>query len=187
MIIFLLLFSQYFGQNKIQYRDFDFSILKSEHFQIYFYPGEEPLADFAKVTLEQAYEEYVDLLKTKIDFKIPVIIYASPNEFAQTNVTLELIEESVGGFTEIFKNRIVVPFSGSYKEFHHVLRHELVHVFQFQIFLKSSISSILTTRILQTIPLWIIEGMAEYLSVGWNTEADIYLKDLLLSGKLIPL
>ncbi|HIE05620.1 MAG TPA: hypothetical protein EYP58_02355, partial [bacterium (Candidatus Stahlbacteria)] len=187
MIIFLLLFSQYFGQNKIQYRDFDFSVLTTDHFQIYFYPGEEPLADFAKVTLEDAYDEYVELLKTKINFKIPVIIYASPNEFAQTNVTLELIEESVGGFTEMFKNRVVVPFTGSYQEFRHVLRHELVHVFQFQIFLKSAVSSILTTEAFSSIPLWVIEGMAEYLSVGWTPEADIYLKDLLLSDKLIGL
>ncbi|RKX71040.1 hypothetical protein DRP53_02880 [candidate division WOR-3 bacterium] len=187
MIILLFLFSQYFGQNKIQYRDFDFSILKGEHFEIYFYPGEEPLADFAEMTLEEAYEEYAALLNVQVDFKIPVIIYASPNEFAQTNVTLELIEESVGGFTEMFKNRVVVPFTGSYREFRHVLRHELVHVFQFQIFRRTSVSSILSTEIFQTIPLWIIEGMAEYLSVGWDTEADIYLKDLMLSEKLIPL
>ena len=30
--------AQYFGRNKVQYRDFDFQVLKTEHFDIYFYP-----------------------------------------------------------------------------------------------------------------------------------------------------
>ncbi|MBI2186443.1 MAG: hypothetical protein HYU37_04885 [Acidobacteria bacterium] len=30
--------AQYFGQNKVQYHTFKFEVLKTEHFDIYFYP-----------------------------------------------------------------------------------------------------------------------------------------------------
>ena len=33
--------AQYFGRNKVQYDTFDFRILKTEHFDIYYYPEEE--------------------------------------------------------------------------------------------------------------------------------------------------
>ena len=33
--------AQYFGQNKVQYEKFDFKVLKTEHFDIYYYPEEE--------------------------------------------------------------------------------------------------------------------------------------------------
>ena len=32
--------AQYFGQNKVQYKKLDFKVLKTEHFDIYFYPAE---------------------------------------------------------------------------------------------------------------------------------------------------
>ena len=36
--------AQYFGRNKVQYESFDFRVLKTEHFDIYFYPPEEEAA-----------------------------------------------------------------------------------------------------------------------------------------------
>ncbi len=186
-LLLLFLVSQYFGQNKIQYKDFDFSVLKTEHFAIYFYEGEEQLAAFARTVLEETYLRLKEDLATDITFEIPVIIYNSPNEFSQTNVTLELIEESVGGFTEIFKNRVVVPFDGSYESFRHVLAHELTHVFEFSIFFGARMQAILSSDLLYNIPLWVFEGLAEYESLEWDVETDIFLRDLTISQNLIPL
>ena len=33
--------AQYFGRNKVQYEQFDFKVLSTEHFDIYYYPEEE--------------------------------------------------------------------------------------------------------------------------------------------------
>ncbi len=183
----VLLFNDYYGQNKIQYRDFDFKILSTEHFDIYFYDGGEAIASFAQDVLEDGYAQLNKDFGITIDFRIPVILYNSPNHFSQTNVTLELIEESVGGFTEILKNRMVIPFTGDYEELRHVLVHELTHVFQFVIFFPSKLEAILTGDFLYSIPLWVMEGSAEFLSQGWNLEADIYMRDLVMNNKAIPL
>ncbi len=186
-ILGLLLFSQYFGQNKIQYRDFDYQIITSEHFDIYFYPGGEELATFAEQILEDGYEMLSAELGIEAEFRIPVILYNSPNDFSQTNVTLQLIEEAVGGFTEILKNRMVIPFTGDYEDFRHVLVHELTHVFQFVIFFPSRLEAIFSGDIFYSIPLWAMEGQSEFMSLEWDLETDIIMRDLIMNNKVIPL
>lgn len=186
-IICLIFFCQYFGQNKIQYEDYHFKVLSTEHFNIYFHEGGEDLADFAEEILEDGYEMLGEDLGIDVDFTIPVIIYNSPNDFAQTNVTLQLIEESVGGFTEIMKNRMVVPFTGDYEEFRHVLVHELTHVFQFVIFFPSKMEALFAGDIFYSIPLWVMEGHAEFESLNWDLATDIFMRDLVMYNNIVPL
>lgn len=186
-IISLVLFTQYFGQNKIQYKDYNYKILETEHFNIYFHSGGEDLAAFAEEVLEDGYEMISDDLGIEVDFTIPVILYNSPNDFSQTNVTLELIEEAVGGFTELLKNRMVIPFPGDYEEFRHVLVHELTHVFQFVIFFPTKMEALFAGDIFYSIPLWVMEGHCEYQSLGWDFGADIFMRDLVMSNNIVPL
>ncbi|GAG87790.1 unnamed protein product, partial [marine sediment metagenome] len=171
LIFNLVIFSQYFGQNKVQYKDFNFKIIDTEHFDIYFYQGGDEIAAFAEQVLEDGYEVLSEDLGVQIDFRIPVILYNSPNDFSQTNVTLALIEESVGGFTELLKNRVVIPFTGDYEDFRHVLVHELTHVFQFVIFFPSRLEAVFSGDIFYSVPLWVMEGHCEFSSLGWDMEA----------------
>jgi Tol biopolymer transport system component len=187
MIFGLMIFTQYFGQNKIQYKDFDFRVLSTEHFDIHFYQGCDDLAAFAEVVLEDGYAMLSEDLAIAVDFKIPVVLYNSPNDFSQTNIILELIEESTGGFSEILKNRMVVPFTGDYEAFRQVLVHELTHVFQFAIFFPSRLEAIFSGDILYSIPLWVFEGHCEFMSRGWDVDTDIFIKDLVVNNRLIPI
>lgn len=180
----------YFGKNKVQYKGFDFARYETPHFQIYFYSGGEPLAEFAGQVCEAHWarlKEEMGLAPGETGSKIPLIIYNSPLEFAQTNVILEIIEESVGGFAELFKNRMVVPFTGSYSELRHVLEHELTHIFQFQLFYKDRLASLLTLIPTFRVPLWVMEGMAEFCSRGWDAEADGFMRDLVINNRLVPI
>ena len=138
-IFFVLIFSVfaaseckaqfYFGKNKVQYTDFQWQVMETDHFRIYFYIEEEELARIAAKIAEDSYLILASRFKQEVYSPIPLIIYSSPNYFSQTNVTASFIPESVGGFTEFLKGRVVVPFHGSYPDFEHVIRHELVHVF----------------------------------------------------------
>ncbi|MEW5994013.1 MAG: hypothetical protein AB1744_06420, partial [Candidatus Zixiibacteriota bacterium] len=121
----------YFGKNKVQYTRFNWQVMTTEHFRIFFYEDETLLAEIAAGLAEDAYRELAARFNHEIPEKTPVIIYSSPNYFAQTNVVPGLLPESVAGFTEFMKGRVVVPFHGSYYDFHHVIKHELVHVFTF--------------------------------------------------------
>ncbi|MDI6840727.1 MAG: BamA/TamA family outer membrane protein [bacterium] len=179
-------YSQYweFGQNKVQYRDFNWKVIETKEFSIIYYEGGERIAKFAKTILLDAYKLLSQTLSHTPQEPIPVIIYNSHNDFEQTNVTLSLIDEATGGFTEVFKNRVVVPFNGSYEDFRRVLVHELTHAFQFSI---SRGTGIIPRISLLNIPLWFVEGMAEYLSLGWDAESDMIIRDALYYDKIKPI
>ena len=50
----------------------------------------------------------------------PIILYASHSDFQQTNAT-EVGGEGTGGVTDFARNRAVMPFTGAYADFEHVL------------------------------------------------------------------
>lgn len=175
----------YFGKNKVQYTNFDWHVMETEHFRIFFYLDEEELAKIAARIAEDGYRDLASKFKHEVYRKIPLIIYSSPNYFTQTNVIPSLLPESVAGFTEFLKGRVVVPFHGSYYDFAHVIRHELVHVFTISK-LEWVISKQRLVRMASP-PLWFIEGIAEYWSTEWDSEADMILKDMVLSGKLFSI
>jgi Tol biopolymer transport system component len=173
----------YFGQNKVQYRDFDWYYIQTKNFDIYFYSGEDSLAVFAADVLENAYNEVKKELSYTLMKRVPIIVYASHNEFQQTNVISQIIPEGVGGFTEIFQNRIVIPFTGSYEDFRHVLHHELTHAVVFDLLYGNALKSIFSREALFSPPLWFAEGYAEYSSRnGWDLEADMFVRDAITEG-----
>ncbi len=174
-----------FGKNKIQYRKFHWQIAETPHFRLFYYEGGERLVTFAASVLESTYTRYSHQLDHEIRHKTPVILYNAHKDFQQTNVILSDIEEGVGGFTEQLKRRVVVPFTGSYPEFAHVLAHELVHVFQYDIWFQNLQNPLALATSLR-IPLWVIEGSAEYFSEGWSPEAEAYIRDQVFNDQLVP-
>ena len=175
--------AQYFGQNKVQYRNLKFSILQTEHFDIYYHDGERLAAMDAARMAERGYARLSRVLNHQYRERQPVIVYASHTEFQQNNVTD--IGEGTGGVTEPFRHRILLPFTGSYADFDHVLQHEMVHQFQFDIFARGRIGGGIQRLVSINPPLWLMEGMAEYLSLGPVTaETAMWLRDAALEGRL---
>ena len=99
------------------------------------------------------------------------MLYASHAQFTQTNVVPNRLGDGIGGVTEHEKGRVVLPFAAGLGETDHVLGHELVHAFQRDILKRVGPP-------MSTLPLWFIEGMAEYLSVGTiDTNTAMWLRD----------
>src|SRR5436190_6062818 len=125
--------AQYFGRNKVQYRTFDFTILKTAHFDLYYYPEEADAAQLASRLAERWYARLSRFFTHELRGRQVIILYASSTQFRQTNAVEEVIGEGTGGLTEAVRRRIVLPMSGSLADTDHVLGHELVHAFQFDI------------------------------------------------------
>lgn len=175
----------YFGKNKVQYQPFDWKVLATQHFRIYFNDQESDLAEIAAAAAEESYDLLADKFNHHIFRKIPLIIYSAPTFFTQTNVTPTLLPESVAGFTEFFKGRMVVPFNGSIADFQRVIRHELVHVFTFD-----KIPAVMSQHRKLSLygpPLWFTEGLSEFWSREWDSEADMVMADMALEGNLRPI
>ena len=123
--------AQYFGRNKVQYRTFDFQILKTEHFDLYYYPEEAEAAAIVARMAERWNDRLSRFFGHELRGRQPLILYAVGAHFRQTNAVEGLIGEATGGVTEALKRRVVLPMSGSLADTDHVLGHELVHAFQF--------------------------------------------------------
>ena len=174
-----------FGRNKVQYTNFEWKVLQTEHFDIYYYTEMKELAERGAHYAEESYRIHEQRFNHNINGKIPLVFYSSHLHFEQTNTTSGFIPEGVGGFFEFVKGRVVIPFDGSMQRFQHVIRHELVHVF-----MNSKINRILLDhRVSQdrTPPLWFTEGLAEYWSTNWDTQADMVMRDAVLNNYVVPL
>src|SRR5687768_15189194 len=176
--------AQYFGRNKVQYRNFDFEIVRTQHFDIYYYEQErEAVMDAARMA-ERSYARLSKILQHEFRDRKPIILYASHSDFQQTNALSDFIDESTGGVTEALKSRVILPFTGSYADFDHVLTHELVHAFQFDVIFRRGVLNE-ANPFAGRLPLWFMEGMAEYLSIGRIDPLTIsWLRDATLNGYL---
>ena len=169
--------AQYFGRNKVEYEDFDFRILATEHFDVYYYSQEEPAARLAARLAERWYARLSKVLNHTFDRRQPLVLYGSQAEFTQTNVVSGMLSDSIGGVTESSKRRIVMPFAPTLAETDRVIGHELVHAFQFDIARSHGRDT--------SQPLWFIEGMAEYLAKGPLTGGStLWVRDAVLTGRL---
>ena len=157
--------AQYFGRNKVQYERFDFKILATEHFDIYYYPEEEAAVRLAARMAERWHARLTRLLQHELSGRQPLILYAAHPHFQQTNILGE-IGEGTGGVTESNRRRVILPFAGGLAETDHVLGHELVHAFQYDIASGTDSRGRRIGPGIEALPLWFIEGMAEYLALG---------------------
>ncbi len=183
-------YAQYFsfGKNRVQYKNFDWRFIQSDHFDVYYYQSKNyDLATFTAVTLEASLRQLQEDFNHQIADRIQVIIYDSHNDFSQTNVVqLPSNVEGIGGVTDAFKNRITMPFEGDYAKFRSTLHHELVHAVMNDMYYGGNVQSRLTGEALQ-IPLWLSEGLAEYASLGWDTNTDMYIRDATINDYIPPI
>jgi Tol biopolymer transport system component len=171
---------EYFGRNKVQYETFNWRILKSEHFDNFFYPPESLVVSDAGRMAERWYARHSDTFRHAFDRK-SLIFYADQPDFEQTNVIGEQLEEGTGGVTESNRTRVIMPFTGIYAENDHVLGHELVHVFQYNIAEGTPGGGLMR---LDGLPGWLIEGMAEYFSIGREDPLTaMWMRDAVMRNK----
>ncbi|MGM0546262.1 MAG: peptidase MA family metallohydrolase [Bacteroidota bacterium] len=177
-----------FGKNRVQYKDFDWRYIQSDHFDVFYYETKNyDLANFTAYTMESSLKQLSEDFDHEIADRIQVIIYDSHNDFSQTNVVpLPVDAEGIGGVTDAYKNRVTMPFNGNYAEFRSTLHHELEHAVINDMFYGGNVQSRLSSDALQ-IPLWYNEGMAEYTSLGWDTNTDMWIRDAIINNYLPPI
>lgn len=171
---------EYFGQNKTRNRANEFEVLRSQHFELYHYLPNAPLRDHMLRSSERWYKRHQAVFKMAFLEPNPLILYNSHPDFQETTVIGGRIGEGTGGVTEGFKTRVVMPLFFTKKQTEHVLGHELVHVFQYQTMTHGSDSTRLEN--MGNIPLFLTEGLAEYLSLGRvDPHTALWMRDAVLN------
>lgn len=189
-------FGQYFGQNKMRYKSLDFKVKQSPHFDFYTYLKNDSLLTRFMQESELWYELHQQVFRDTFLRKNPLILYNNHPDFQQTTAIGGEISIGTGGVTEGLKNRVVMPIMQINNQTRHVLGHELVHAFQYHSLIEGDSTKL---ENIGNLPLWMVEGMAEYLSVGkkdaftamWMRDAYLNkdipsLRDLTESNKYFP-
>ncbi len=172
-----------FGQNKVVYKDFKWQVYTSPHFQVHYYPEEAEFLERVVSDAESAYLRLSKFLDHDIKYRIPLIYYRTHGDFEQTNVEMSEIPQGVGAFAEPFQNRIVIPIDQPPDVFASVLRHELVHIFEFDILYGESLKRTLRS----SPPLWIMEGLASYLGQDESHIDQMVIRDAVVNNYIPPI
>ena len=179
--------AQAFGKNKITGQRFDWHIHRTEHFDIHYYPSEAKLVPIMAAIAEEAYEQHSEDFEHELQDRTPLILYKSHKDFQETNIILQELHEGIGGFAELFKHRIVIPFTGSLEAFREVIFHELIHIFQYDIIYQKPHARIYSGEFLYSPPIWFIEGMADYFAEDNDAIGEMVVRDASMNNNIVPL
>src|SRR5476649_207722 len=123
--------AQYFGQNKVRYKNLKFKVYKTPHFEIYYYLKNDSLIKRFAQESELWYTIPQQVFRDTFRKANPIILYADHPDFQQTTAIEGEIGVGTGGVTEGLKNRVVMPVMETNQTTRHVIGHELVHAFQY--------------------------------------------------------
>ena len=169
-------FAPFYGKNKVKYDKHRWEVYRSPHFEVYYYPEFEQELGRLVSYAESAYEKVSNELKHEISFAIPLILYKTFSEFAQTNLFPIEIPEGVGAFAEPARDRMVIPIDNPPDELQELFIHELTHIFQFDIIPRSLVR--------RSVPVWIDEGMATYMESEWDPLDLMVIRDAAVTDQV---
>lgn len=177
-----ILHAQYFGQNKPRYTTFDFKVMETPRYEIYYYTDNRAYVEEIARQAEQWYDLHNVILRDTLITKNPLIFYNNHADFQQTSTISGEIGTGTGGVTEAFKNRVILPFTFTNQQTHHVLGHELVHAFQYNTIIHGDSTSL---RNMGNYPLWMVEGLAEFMSIGrYDSHSAMWMRDAVITGDI---
>ena len=151
----------YYGKNKIRYNNFKWHIYTTDHFEVYYYPEIEQHLGRIVSYAESAYQLVSSDLKHDLAFKVPLMLYKTQSEFQQQNVEPSELPEGVLAFAEPYRDRMVLPIDEPDDALYRLITHELTHIFEFDIIPRSLLR--------RGLPLWVDEGLADYMTSYWNS------------------
>jgi Tol biopolymer transport system component len=172
--------SQGFGKNKIQYRDFNWKIYRSPHFNVHYYDAEEPQLQKLVSMAESAYDQLSRGFNFQIKDPVPLIYYATHSAFEQNNIILNFIPEGVGAFASPARFRMVLPIDLPDPELYELILHELTHIFQYHMLFQGSLAKAVAT----TPPTWFMEGMASYMAKDESARDRMFLRDAVVNDNI---
>ncbi|MBP7146039.1 MAG: PD40 domain-containing protein [Acidobacteria bacterium] len=169
-----------FGKNKITYKEFNWRIYRAPHFDVHHYlTDERQLAEIVSEA-ESAYLDISKRLDHEVRDRIPLLLYNTRADFLQTNVIMQ-VPEFAGAFAEPFQNRMVLPIDDPSDKRYKLIRHELVHIFEYDILYAGSLKRALRSNP----PTWLMEGLASYLADDEDSFDQMVIRDAVVHN-LVP-
>jgi hypothetical protein len=173
-----------FGKNRIQYRDFTWLYYPSQNFEVYYYIGGEPLAEYTLVSCEKNLAAMQEFFDYTLDDKIQVLSYLNQAEFRQSNLGLTGDEQSnIGGSAKILGSKMFTYYEGSHEKLNIQIRENIARVLFSQLMYGGDWKDVVKSSALLSVPVWYEEGIIAYAATGMTNESETYVRDLMKSKR----
>jgi hypothetical protein len=169
-------FIPYYGKNKVHYDTFAWRIYRSPHFEVFYYPSFEPHLARVVSYAESAYQHVSSALKHTLSSPVPLVLYKTHSQFEQTSLFPSFVPEGVAAFAEPSRSRMVLPIDEPPDRLYGLIVHELTHIFEFSLIPRGIGRA--------EVPLWIDEGLADYMRGLWDPLDLMMLRDAALSDQV---
>ncbi len=170
-----------FGQNRVQFRTFDWQYYDTANFRVFYY-------DYGKFNAQyilQQSELDLPLLLKEMNMpkppKLNIIIYNSFDEYKQTNIGKlnEAIIKSEGGLLELQSHNIAVYFDGTHKGLRHQVRKGIANVLKDNMLYGTTLKEIAKNAVSMNLPNWFTNGYVAYISNDWTSDETNTIKSII--------
>ena len=174
--------SEEFGQNRVQYKDFDWSYYTADDYKVYYYLGGQELGKFTVVATAQILKDIEQKLQYKMDDPVEILVFNNLSDLAQTNIQSPDEQVNTGGVTKIIGNKLFVYFDGDHQHLEQQIREGVAEVFLNNMMYGGSVQEVLQNAVLLNLPPWFTNGLISYMGQPWSSEMDNRLRDGILTG-----
>ena len=102
--------------------------------------------------------------------------YILLHKFQQQNIEASELPEGVLAFAEPYRDRMVLPIDEPSDALYRLVTHELTHIFEFDIIPRSLLR--------RGLPLWVDEGLSDYMTGYWNPFDLMTVRDAAVSDNV---
>lgn len=166
-----------FGQNRVQYKNFNWRFYSSDNFDIYFYDGGQDNALIAAKFLEKEFERITDIIGYAPYSKTKIFLYNSNMDLLQSNVGVGGNKYTVGGQTDFIKSQVEIAYPGTMLAFKDELVKQISEMLINDMMFGGSLTDMFQSAYLLSLPEWFIQGAARYIAEGWSIEMDDFMRE----------
>ena len=166
-----------FGQNRVQYRKFDWKKTSFENQDIIYYDTEDELASRALKTAILSLEQVEAYLSYKYGGTMQIVLFKNLTDYRQSNIGYENPQHSAGGFLMIPKDVSSVYFNGDYSDLERQIKKAVCDIIVREMMHGGTLQDRFESVRSPQLPLWFTEGLSTFLSQGWSAEQENSLMD----------
>ena len=175
---------QDFGQNRVQKKEFNWKVLTSANFELYYYGDSQTIANNSLIYAESEFERLTGLLGYSPYSRTKVFFYSSPSDMFQSNANLNLSGDINSIESNLSKSKIEIAYTGDATSFKKELINKISEIFVYEMLYGGSLKDALQSSILLTLPEWFISGVSAYAANGWSNEMDDFMRDAILTKRM---
>lgn len=176
---------EYFGQNRLQFKNFDWKNISTQNFRIYYYSGGNSIAYNAGRILEKEFSRITDLVGYLPRNKVTIILYNSISDYQQSNIGL-VYQDFHGGETDLIKAKIEIPFDGNQVDFKNELEGRFAQLLINLMVFGGNFRDVVQNSYLLSVPDWFTKGAARYIAEGESAEMYNKLQQVVFKKKVDP-